>query len=903
MNKLAQQFAAIELVAEDFNRHVPNLDFSKGGSPATLAHEYLDACNASISTLHQQNYHSEHILGIRSQMMDRLLVTLFKKVESEVLQKTGHTGPFATLMAQGGYGRCEMNVFSDLDLLFIYPKKKGPYIESLTEGLLYLLWDLKLDVGYATRTIQDCKNLMTEDVTIMTALLDLRYLCGDRAGNELKTVIDNHLATASVRRRLIRLKQTERQNRIEKHGGSVFVLEPNVKENYGSLRDIQTVLWIAKILRLGGSLKDVCDRGFMDKDEYQDLLLSQNFLWRIRNELHLLAGKKNDVLSFQRQETVSSKLGFRNAASGILGVEKFMQTYYQLAYKVATITDATVRRMTRHHGKVQSLLQRIRVRRLDDTFRLVDGQISVSSPEVFIQNPLKIIEIFNVVQKQGTPIHPDIKDWLRKNNYLVDNKLRADPEAIKLFRQMMNQYKNLGMALLAMHEVHILDQWFPEFKKLRFRVQHDIYHIYTIDTHSIFAVNELSKLFQGAYGEQFQFFREVLLEINQPELLTMGLFLHDIGKGEGGNHSVKGAKIAEAITKRLCYSAEEQKIIDFLIISHLMMPHLSQRRDLEDRSLIIRFAQSVETPEKLRTLLLLTWGDIRAVGPEAWTDWKGSLLQSLYTKTMEVVLSKDYSAEKLQERIKSFREGVMESLGKDFNEKDILSFISNMPPRYFFAIRPKNVLEHFKLYLGAKKDQVVTTGRYVESKGLHRIQIYTSNNPHVLSLVTGIMLAFAVNILRAEVFPTRDGHLLLRLNVTHQRGADFSASPLFDEIRENLFRVLTGQTKVEELIAKRQDPLYLQKNPVQKAQNRVNIDNDVSAYYTVIDVYTYDRLGLLYDITRTLNREGCYIEVSKISTKVEQVTDIFYVKDIFGQKITAKEKLASIKDALLKILS
>lgn len=901
--KSTDDFEFTGLHLSDYDHYIPQI-VPSGGSLIDLARSYMSECQKNFEELHRKQFYAEHLLKVRSQMMDKLIIFLFDECEKEAVEKSKDKGPRAALIAQGGYGRQEMNVLSDIDLVFLYPLKNKRYIEILTEKMLYILWDLGLEVGYATRTVNECKKLMLEDVTIMTTLLDARFLCGDRAeALSLTTAVSKILKNSSYKKKFIKQKLDEKEERFRKNGSSIFVLEPNVRESSGGLRDLQVPLWIAKIQGREATYEAFAYDGLIRGEDTKKLTQARNFLWRIRNEIHLIVGRKIDLLTFHHQETIATRMGFKTTPDGILAVEKFMQAYYQQAYQVSTLTEKLIRRMTYKKPGFSGLIQRFSEKNIDDSFKIVEGQISYRNRRVFDDDLLKMMLIFKHVQERGIPIHPETKDLIRSRVTKIDESFRREPEAIKLFRGMLNRYKNLGKALLAMHEVHFLDEWMPEFKELRCRVQHDIYHIYTIDTHSIFAVDELSKLHEGFYGDRFSDFAEVLAMIPQPELLTLGIFLHDIGKGEGGKHSVRGAKIAAHITKRLEYTKGEQKTIDFLILSHLMMPHLSQRRDLDDPELIIQFARSVETMEHLNMLFLLTWGDIRAIGPDAWTDWKGVLLKQLYDRTSDVITHGEFSKEKTLERVSRVKENLMTQIGDRYSREEFANYLSIMPSRYFFATTDEEIERHFKLHKKGSREDIVSESCFLKDQNLHEVLVYTSNAPQVFPLVTGVMLANGINIVKADLFQTTDSHLLLILMVTDAKGKPIKDKKVFDEIEISMKSVLFGQVKVDELIAKRQVPDYLEKKPVQKVGSRIVIDNDVSAYYTVIDVYTHDRLGLLYDITQTLNRLGCYVDVSKISTKVEQVIDVFYVKDIFGHKITAKEKLGAIKEALQKIIS
>ncbi|MBX7149371.1 [protein-PII] uridylyltransferase [bacterium] len=896
-----QNQSEIELHPGDFDRYIPDLNLN-GVDVKEASLAYLEECRANVKKLQDAYYHSLHVTGALSRMTDKLIIGLFKVIEKEVLRKTTHQGDYATLVATGGYGRGEMNVYSDIDLLFLYPKNKGAYIEMLTEKLLYILWDLKLDVGYATRTIGDCKKLFLEDVTIMTSMLDRRYLAGDNERYEdFNQEILNLVKSGSVRKKMVESKVRERKDRVSKNGASVFVLEPNVKECAGGLRDLQTCQWLSKLLGLDGSFASLSEREYLTIDQTNVLGEARSFLLRIRNELHFLTKRKTDQLTFDRQENVARHMGFEND-DDIPLVERFMQAYYKYAYQVSAITDTLIRRIEHRDNMVTSLVRRVTSRKIDDDFRIVDAHIAAKNTAVFDENPKALMTLFYHVQTLGMSIHPETKEVVRLKSAKLDNAFRTNPDNIEAFRKLLNSYKNLGLTFFEMHDVQFLDEWMPEFKKLRCRVQHDIYHIYTIDTHSIFAVNELSKLVAGDYAGKFDFFLEILKEVQQPELLTLGLFLHDIGKGEGGNHSVKGAEIAKKITDRINYSDEEKKAIDFLITSHLLMPHLSQRRDIEDPDLIINFARSMGTLDNLNMLFLLTWGDIRAVGPEAWTDWKGTLLEKLYRKTREVLLKGDFSPESSRLHVSQGKERLREALLVHYPVLKVDYFLDQMPPRYFVIHTPDEAIKHFLLFNDELKDEVTVKQIPIKEEGVNEILIDSLNSPKVFYLVTGVMLAYSINILRADIFPTRDGHLLIILKITDEKGGMIHNDTLFKEVKLSLGEVISGRVKVESLLEKRNIPDYLKKKQVQKAKTKVVVDNDVSAYSTVIDIYAHDRLGLLYDISRTLYDQGCYVEVSKISTKVEQATDVFYVKDIFGHKITSKAKITGIQKALMAVI-
>ena len=884
-------FICIPLDKEDDERHIP--EFPEGIDAGACARDYLSRCDARFADLVLKDFSSRDICRIRSNMIDRLLISLFERFREEIAGCID-----GVLVAVGGYGREEMSLASDIDLLFLSKHEIKPEWEALTQKILYVLWDLKLEIGYAVRSLAQAKKIMREDATVLTSMVDARWLAGERSSFDyMVKMTASTLKKGPLRENLFRDKIKERDERLAKYGSSVYICEPNLKEGEGGLRDMQLVRWLAKFCELKADFPDFKKYGFIDADELAALEFAFEFFLRVRNELHVSAGRKSDQLTFDGQEVLAKRLGFTDQ-SGILAVERFMQTYYTVAAQVSWITRVITRKLVTKKGGFRSLISRLKTRKLDANFRMVEGHIAARSRKVFDEDPSRLMDLFVWVQKNGAPIHEETKEWVLACLPYVTDAFRALPRVCEIFKSIMGRYENLGHVLFAMHEVRFFDALIPEFRKLRNRVQHDVYHVYTVDTHSIFAVNELSRLQAGFYGDKFPSFRRALKEVARPDLLTFGLLFHDIGKGEGGNHSVVGANIANKITSRLGYPESDQRVVEFLVISHLLMPHLSQRRDLEDPVLIENFASSMKSLEAMNNLYVLTWADIRAVGPEAWTDWKGSLLERLYDKTRVTLTSDATTDEILHKRIKEIRAAIVSRAGGLVDIEPFEKFIQAISPRYVLAHTDEEILGHYRLLSTHDDSGFLFDEKTLAEDGTSQIILYTLNNPRVLALITGVMLSMGINILSMEVFRLTTGSVFIKLRVQTESAQNLVQARMVDRLKETLRSVFTGKVKVDELIAKRQRPAFLQRKPVQKAKTNIAIDNDVSAYYTVIDVFTHDRLGLLYDISKCLSQQGCYVEVSKISTKVEQVVDSFYVKDIFGHKITAKQKLTDIKQAL-----
>lgn len=864
--------------------------------------DYLERCKEPLKKAIYHPYTAKDVHKLRSRMIDQLIHCLFQQFfhnENEDLTSQ------VSVIAVGGYGRQEMSLFSDVDLLFLYEETDIEKLTPLIEKVLYLLWDIKLDVGYAVRTIDECQELIKEDHTVLTNLIESRYLVGNtQLFEKLAQTIQKHLSQESFRLKFIRDKLDERDERHKKYGGSVYLLKPNLKEGKGGLRDLHLIRWLAASLGLQPSFRALFKAHFITKEEYSVLDFSLRFLLQVRNRLHLLQKKKMDQLQFEYQETLAQSMNFKDSDSGILAVEYFMQCYYTVASQVKSLSHTIIRKILQsQQSSFDQFLNKFKSKTLDEHFKIHEGQIQTRQSDIFEKDPYQLMVLFYHVQETGLEIHFETKELVSRYLYLVNDDFRHNDKISTLFRQMMANFKNLGKALFAMHELHFFDTYIPEFRKLRNRVQHDIYHVYTVDTHSIFAISELSQLESGDYHDKFDLYFEAMKSVKSPELLSMGLLFHDIGKGEGGNHSVIGARIAKNVAKRLNYSEEEQNTIEFLVLSHLLMPHLSQRRDLEDQHLIHEFAKTVGSIDRLNMLFVLTWGDIRAVSSESWTDWKGSLLTRLYEKTITHFKTENLSEDYAMQRTADIRQSILNRIKDDIDKEKFECFLQNISPRYIIAHDEEEIYEHFDLISHHEDDEFIFQDKELGDANVTEILIYTFNNPRVLALVTGVMLAHGVNILAMEIFTHSDGYIFVKLRGQTENKISLEKAELIQKIKTGLKDVFTGKTNVNDLIAKRKKPSYLlPQQPISKASSNVVIDNDVSPYFTIIDVYTHDRLGLLYDIINCLTQQSCYVEVSKISTKVDQVVDSFYVKDIFGHKITSKNKLREIKNALLNVV-
>ncbi|MDO8462223.1 MAG: [protein-PII] uridylyltransferase [Deltaproteobacteria bacterium] len=857
----------------------------------------IAAGNENLLALHREKKVLE-FHRFKSDLFDNLLGTLFEKVLKSESGKNSSKKKM-TLLSLGGYGRQELALHSDIDLLFLYEGMTTNELKKNTEPILYPLWDAGLEVGFATRTLTDCRKIIEEDITALTALIDGRFLAGDRSlYDKLSEIFWKRLKSLAAKKEFWKRKGFETQERLAKYGASLYLLEPNLKEGEGGLRDYHNILWVGRVFEKIKGPDELKSKGWIPEEEEKALKKALHFLWNTRNELHRLSGRKNDQLLLDFQEPIAHWWGFSDK-EGILPVEQFMQRYYQEAAIVHEWSARLTRRWAEEPTRLLRLFPFEHSRGLEEQFKVVHGQLSLADSDLFAKDPMAMLRLFEVAQREDLTIDDYTKDKVRGSALRINDDLRREPEAGNIFKRILKEPKRLGATLLLMNELKVLGQFLPEFEKLRFRVQHDVYHVYTVDIHSIFAVDEFSKLYTQDES-QFPVAVEALKDIQHQDLLAFAILYHDIGKGEGAGHVEKGVPLIRGAARRLGFSAEEIDLLEFLEKSHLIMPHLAFRRDLEDQNMIIQFAKSFPNLEALSMLYLLTFCDVKAVGPKTMTPWKASLLDTVYLKTREVLVKGAFDKEKVSLLADRAKEEVRKLLTTE-EAKEAELFFKTIPTRYLLATKPSEIVRHLALWRQFKKEErPVIDHRH--RGGASELTIFCWNTPQLFSKICGVTASNTLNIVEAQSIVTSLGEALCLFMVS-----DIEGGPIVDEhkwgrVLKDLREVIEGSQSIEKMVQERLRPSLLKPKTARIVPTRIEIDNDISAYYTVIDIYAHDRIGLLYQIISTLSHLGLSIDISKISTKVDQVSDSFYVKDLLGQKVTSLERLAKIKEELTKVM-
>jgi [protein-PII] uridylyltransferase len=887
-----------------------------------------------LEELHRTSSSGRRVNEANSDQMDRLVRRLYELAEELYIAQGGRVSAGVAMIAVGGYARREMSILSDVDLLLLYRGDLSPFVEFLAERLQYWLWDAGLHIGMATRTLEETVELGREDVTVRTAVLTARYLCGDgeffhefadRIRDEL---LPDPVAFVEEQRELMRERHAE-------YGGTLYLLQPNVKEGAGTLRDYHAAYWVARGTQPSvRNVDDFLHFGLLTEIEMREYRDALDFLWRTRNELHLRSKRANDQMSFEAQEEVAEGLGYGSMAEAIerqrgerekeavvgttladlrfepddpdLPVERFMRDYYRHARTIRSHSELVIEQCARRVRPGGS--RPVESREIEDGFLVMDGQLAIPHAAHLREEPLRVLRAFEIAQRHQIGLSRMAQRLVRENLGLIDDGVRADPELAAMFMRILASETRVTRTLMAMNDVGVLAAVIPEWEHIVCRWQHVIYHTFTVDVHSIFLVEELRRLWRGKYARAMPELTELMQEVEDRPVLFLGCLLHDIGKGFGGDHSNKGVVRARPAIERLGLSEERAERVLFVVQHHLLMSHLAQSRDLSDPQLILELAQVCGDRTNLRNLYLATFADVRASSVEGWTDWKGQLLRELFERTAEMLETgaerPDQAVALLEARVERRRESAREELTRlGVGETKIQSFFDQLPRRYFLSHTPRQIARHAQLVLRFGDGVRVVTAHQAMKGGFTEFIVCTRDMHGLYSKVAGVMAACGLNILGSHVYTTRGG-LALEIYRTHTpRGGPEEQAMIWREVEELLDSVLAGSVEVGDLVRRRRRPVGLTRPRASRKPPRVLVSNTESEFYTLVDVIADDRLGLLYDVTRTIGEQGFEIYISKAATIKDQVTDAFYLKDSDGRKIKDSNVLNRLREALLETLS
>ncbi|WP_119679753.1 [protein-PII] uridylyltransferase [Indioceanicola profundi] len=863
----------------------------------------LEEGRAALRTQFEAQHRGETTVRALSRLMDSLIQALADFTMQTVYPTAEPTSAerFA-VAATGGYGRGELAPLSDVDLLFLLPYKRTPRVEQMVEYMLYMLWDLGLKVGHAVRSVDECLRQST-DMTIRTGLLETRFLWGEeKLFDELRARFQKEIVASSAPA-FIEAKLNERNERHRKLGDSRYVLEPNLKEGKGGLRDLQTLFWIAKYVYQVDEVEELVARGVLLEEEAQRFAKAQNFLWTARCQLHYLTGRAEDRLTFDVQPEIARCLGYTNHA-GTSDVERFMKHYFLTAKDVGDLTRifcANLEQESRRPPRFTRLFRAF-TRGEVDGFALDAGRLNVRSDRHFRDHPLDLIRLFRVAQVHDLDIHPNALRAITRALSVIGPKLREDREANRLFLEILTSRKDPELTLRRMNEAGVLGRFVPDFGRTVGMMQFDMYHHFTVDEHTLYAVGIMHRIEAGQLNDETPLSAEVIHEIASRRALYVAVLCHDIAKGRGGDHSILGAKVARKLCPRLGMTEEETETVAWLVRWHLLMSHVAFKRDLDDDQTIRQFVEIVQSPERLKLLLCLTVADIRAVGPGRWNGWKATLLRQLYSRAVEI-MSGSIGDEGRERRVAAAQSTLREELA-DWPAADVEAHLALGYPNYWLSSDTATLGRQARLIREAERAKAPLTldTRIDRGRAVTEVTVYTADHPGLFSRLAGALALAGADIVDARIFTMTNGMALDVFTVQASTGGMFDSPDKLARLSVIVDKALAGEVRLAEELAKRRAALS-SRHRAFKVAPRVLVDNKVSSGHSVVEVNGRDRSGLLYDLTRALTGLNLQIASAKISTYGEAAVDVFYVKDVFGLKITHEAKLKQVREALLAALA
>lgn len=878
---------------------------------------------AAIEGSHRAGASGGTVVRALSDLMDRLIV--------DVARRAGAPAEPAdwALVALGGYGRRELCPHSDVDLMILHEPAAREPVEALAPPVFKTLWDLRLHLGHSVRTIADCVEVARRDLATATSLLEARPLFGEAAIVER---LERRLGSEVVRggEGFVGRLVDEMRRGHAKHGSSLYMLEPNVKKSGGGLRSIHFLRWMA-LARYGtADLGVLHARGLLTAAEGRALREAQEFYWRVRNDLHFAAGHPADTLAFDDQVRLARLFGYRDDGKR-LGVERFMQQYYIHATEVHELVERFIARTSRRPLALR-LLDRALARRVDGIFLVGSTHVGVTpgGRERVLSDPLALLSLFGVAQAQGRAIEPGLLDAVRQALLVQDEAAYRASAVAARFLEILSRPGRLAETLSLMHSLGALEKIVPEFAALNRLVQFNRFHKYTVDEHTFAVIRQAEALARdrrarpapgvpagpeahpGAGGEatgggvsappgETSHLRRAYAQIRRKDLLHLALLLHDVGKGRGGDHAGAGATIAAAVGRRLGLGEHDARLLVFLVREHLMMEQVALRRDLSDDKVLLRFARTVANPETLRMLYVITYADIAGVGPGSWTQWKEELLTVLYVRAMDE-LAGGHEVAAPAERLAAIRSEVLGKLRGRLPDAWLEGQWEVVNERYALATPPGTIARHLEWLSELRAGDVLVKVENDAETGTVRYTVLTHDGitPGLFSKIAGVLAAKGLQILSAQVDTRKNGTVVDAFDVVDTFHAGPPPAERQQEVAGAIRDALLGRVTVEDLVAqhRRFQPSVSRATPLDPT--KVEIDNESSDAFTVVDVFAQDRQGLLYVIARGLWDLGLSVHSSKVATRLDQALDVFYVTDLEGRQVTDPERIEEIRRTLVE---
>ncbi|MDE0307468.1 MAG: [protein-PII] uridylyltransferase [Albidovulum sp.] len=862
---------------------------------------------AIAESFNRQPFASREAVASFTFLNDRIVQTIYEMSVAHLHPGSNLVGdePIA-ILAVGGYGRGDMAPYSDVDLLFLTEGELSDLTKTRIESMLYMLWDLKLKVGQSIRTIKDCIKLGRGDFTIRTALLEHRYVCGHMPfAKELRTRLKSDLFR-NTGPEFVEAKLSERNERIIRQSGNRYVLEPNVKEGKGGLRDLQTLFWIVKYLHAVDDTRELAEIGFFRDEELEKFVKAESFLLAVRCHLHLLAGRAQDLLSFEHQVDVAARLGYSDGG-GRRAVEHFMQDYFRHATAVGELTRIFLTKLEAQHVKreafITGLLKSARTRfarRTKSGYPIVNGRIGVEDEKAFLADPLNILRLFEEGLATGLLLHPDAMRLVAANLDLIDEDFRVNSEANRIFLDLLIDHGNPERALRRMNELGVLSAFMPEFRNIVAMMQFTNFHRYTVDEHTIQCVSNLAQIERGELTEDLPIVSSILKQGINRRVLYIAVLLHDIGKGRDEDHSVVGARYARAVAPRLGLDEDESDTVEWLVRNHLLMNDVAQKRDISDPRTVRDFARKVGNRSRLKLLLVLTVCDIRGVGPDVWSNWKAQLLRRLYHFTHEALSEgiEDWDFRSSSEEAQNALAAVLpdwdkDKLGKEFKRHYI---------PYWQNLSTESHATFAKLLDGLGPDEIRSSLELDKGRDATKCCFALADHPGTFSRLACALALAGANVVDAKTYTSSDSFATAVFWIQDESGRPYDKGRQ-TRLRKIVAQIMSGEVTTRSAIRDR-DRLKTQASTGKRERKflvptEITFDNDGSDICTIIEVDTRDRPGLLYDLTSTLYSANVSIASAVIATYGPQAVDVFYVKDLSGLKLHSRSRRASLERKLL----
>ena len=849
----------------------------------------------SLKVRHAEGASGQESVRAHARLIDDVVLALTRLLAADGARAGLVPTPLA-VMALGGYGRGELNLQSDVDLMVIYEGELSPYVQRAMQELLYTLWDLGLQVGHSLRSLDDCVAMARTDFSSRTSMQEARFLAGDR---RLFARFQRVLRENVYRRdfgKFLETTLTERDQRYRKFGASPYMGEPNVKESAGGLRDMHTAMWLGAAKFGARTLRELADKGLITPREQAAADAALTFLWRVRNELHFFSGHKNDVLGRDLQPRIAKNLGYENDETS-LGVERFMHDYYLHARVIHRVSRRLIARCQETLSRRGSAERRQRQQALADGLVFFDGALHLADrdPRRLREDATRLMKVFWHLHRLGCELSLDLERAVEDALHLVDDGFRRSPLVRDLFLDVCRNWGRVAQTFSEMHEIGLLGRYLPEFGALTCLVQYDVYHRFSADQHSLFAVEHLEALAPGQSAES-EGAALVFNEVEKPELLMLGMLLHDIGKAQGHGHVAKGIPLVRALTARMGLDPADAGAVEFLVAHHLTMSHVAQRRDIDDPKTVADFAATAGDPQRLRMLYLLTYADMRAVGPGVLTPWQARILHELYARALARLTGGRVARPNRTQLVGRLHAAV----GEDLELQAVKAHLAMVTDRYLASTSVQRMAEHLRMLRRLAGASVVTELFHHPDLGSSDLVVVTRDVPGLFALIAGTLAAHGVNIISAQIHTRADGIAIDTFQVNDPLGETLTSKARWTRLLDALRVVLTGEERVETLLERRR---AAGRAPASAAgPPKIALDNQLSDAATVLEVKCPDRLGLLYLITRTLSALGLDIASARIATEIDQAFDTFYVHDRQGRKLEDPETLARVREALAEAL-